>query len=173
MIGNGTAFQAEIQLEDANGFEFYTTGMLGERVPVTVRDIRLSGPCNPCNYTSTSTSAISFPRGNYTLSYRGDISESHMTGSFATPYKVEVILPPGLDVRNPLLGMISPGGEAVNGTNGTVLVTWDETRTFEMRFYDPQREELLYFFLNFWILIAIVLLLPFAFTWRKSRNKGP
>jgi hypothetical protein len=69
--------------------------------------------------------------------------------------------------------MISPGGEAVNGTNGTVLVTWNETRTFEIRFYDPQREELLYFFLNFWILIAIVMLLPFALTWRKKRRSGP
>ena len=173
VINNGSAYQAEIQLQNADGYEFYTTGILGERTPVMVRDIRLSGPCNPCNYTTSGAAGISFPLGNYTLTYQGDISESHLTGTFATPYRVEVVLPPGLDARNPLLGMISPGGEAVNGTNGTVLVTWEDTRTFELRIYDPQREELLYFFLNFWILIAIVMLLPFALTWRKKRSNGP
>ena len=34
-------------------------------------------------------------------------------------------------------------------------------RTFEIRFYDPWREKLLYLFGNFWIIIAIALLLPF------------
>jgi hypothetical protein len=64
--------------------------------------------------------------------------------------------------------MISPGGVAGPGKDGSVVVTWNETRSAEIRFYPPDREELLVWFGQFWIIIAIVLLLPFFLMRRRK-----
>jgi hypothetical protein len=39
----------------------------------------------------------------------------------------------------------------------------------DLRFYDENRETLLYLFGNFWIIIAVVLLLPFMITMRRDQ----
>jgi hypothetical protein len=81
-----------------------------------------------------------------------------------------VTLPPALSVKNPLLGMVSPGAAIISLDDGSTIVQWNETRSFELRFYDEGREELLLFFGNFWIILAIVLLIPFLMTWRRKEE---
>jgi hypothetical protein len=161
ILQNETSYQGEVELQNKDRYQFTETGMLGEMVPIQVTGVSLSGACFPCCFTWQDRSTITFPEGNYTVHFTGPIRENHLVTTYTEPYHVTMILPPGLDVRNRLLGMISPGGEAREARDGSVIVTWNETRSAEVRFYPPDRETLLIWFGQFWIIIAIVLLLPF------------
>jgi len=48
------------------------------------------------------------------------------------------------------------------------MVTGARTTAVDLRFYDKNRETILYLFGNFWIIIAIVLLVPFFLTMRRT-----
>ena len=48
------------------------------------------------------------------------------------------------------------------------LIQWNKTLSADLRFYDQERETLLYFFLQFMGIIAVVMLLPFLLTMRKN-----
>ncbi|MFA5001700.1 MAG: DUF5803 family protein [Methanolinea sp.] len=165
---NGTSYHAIIELQDTERYEFYEPGLLGDRVPLQVQDVALSGECSPCEFTWSGNSAITFTRGNYTLFFTGPLRENHLMVVFEKPRSVSISLPYGLDVRNPALGMITPGGIVLPGERNETIVAWNNTRTAEIRFYDEGRENILYFFANFWIIIAVVLLLPFLLTWRRK-----
>lgn len=167
---DGAFYEAKVRLEDAESYEFFRTGMLGERIPIKVENVSLSGECDPCTFEWNGNSIIEFELGDYTVHYRAALTENHLTSSFSEPYIVTVTLPPALSVKNPLLGMVSPGAAIVSMDDGSTLVRWNETRSFELRFYDEGREELLLFFGNFWIILAIVLLLPFLMTWRRREG---
>jgi hypothetical protein len=71
-------------------------------------------------------------------------------------------------VQNPLLAGFSPGANVTRYPDNTTIVRWDKTLSVDLRFYDQGREELLYFFLQFLGIIAVVLLLPFLITMRKA-----
>jgi len=157
-----------LDIEDAQRYDFYETGMLGERIPLTVHNITLSGDCRPCEVSREGHAAITFPKGNYTLSFSGPVCENHLLATFEVPRTVHVRIPPVFDIRNPALGMITPGGVLSAGDDGGVTVTWNATRTAEVRFYDRGREDLLYLFANIWIIIAVVMLLPFLLTRKKK-----
>ena len=168
---NGTAYQGSVQVENADRFEFAEVGMLGERIPVPVTGVSLSGDCSPCNFTWSDRSVITFPAGNYTVRYTGPITQNHLVVAFPEPYRVVVKIPPGLDVRNRILGVITPPGAVVSEQkDGSLLVTWNSTRSAELRFYPPDRELWLTWFSQFWVIIAIVLLLPFFLT--RKRKSG-
>lgn len=157
-------------MENADRFEFAEVGLLGERIPIEVSSVSLSGDCLPCTFTWSDRSVITFPAGNYTVRYTGPITQNHLVFTFQEPYKVVVRIPPGFDVRNRLLGVINPAGAVVSEEkDGSLLVTWNSTRSAELRFYPPERELWLTWFSQFWIIIAIVLLLPFFLT-RKKRD---
>lgn len=172
ILPNGTAYEANISIENATGYDFFETGPLGERVPIQVTGVRLTGPCDPCtfNRTGASNSAISFPKGNYQVYFQGPIRDYHLQGTFDRPYFVEVAVPGNYDLQNPLLGMISPGGTIIPVDNTSLVAQWNGTRSFELRFYDEGRESILYLFGNFWIIIAIVLLMPFVFSWMRKKR---
>lgn len=165
---NGTVYHAAIDLQEQERYDFYEPGFLGDRVPLKVNDVTLSGDCNPCEFAWSGNSAITFARGNYTLSFNAPLHENHFMVVFDEPRNVTISLPHGLDVRNPALGMITPGGLVLPERENGTAITWNHTKTAEIRFYDEGRESLLYIFANFWIIIAVVLLLPFLLTWRKK-----
>jgi len=144
--------------------------MLGERIPLEVENVSLSGKCDPCTFEWSGNSIISFEEGDYTVQYSAPLMENHLSSTFTEPYLVRVTLPPSLSVKNPLLGMVSPGAAIVSMDDGSTVVRWNETRSIELRFYDEGREELLLFFGNFWIILAIVLLLPFLMTWKRKKR---
>ncbi len=158
---NGTTYRGVIELRNADRYDFSETGMLGERIPVHPENVKLSGSCSPCPFNWSGTSTILFPEGNYTLSFNAPIRENHFTVQYDEPYQVWIELQQGIDIRNPLLGAMNPGAEVREGVNDSVVVKWDSTRLVDIRFYDKAREDLLYLFANFWIIIAIVMLLPF------------
>ncbi len=169
MLPNGTACSASVELVGAESFRFTEPGVLGERIPVSVTGINVSREGSPVPYESAGQSEIRFPTGNYTISYEMPIRGSHLAVLYDQPYQVEVLLPADLDVRNLLLGMVSQGGTVNASPDGSKTVTWNETYSAELRFYDANQESLLYLFGNIWLMAAVVLLLPFALTWRRRK----
>ncbi|MDO8872945.1 MAG: DUF5803 family protein [Methanoregula sp.] len=169
---NGTAYTASVEITDANRYEFAGVGFLGEKVAISVGNVNLSGNCSPCQFNWSKDwgrpSAITFLPGNYTVSYVAPLKDNTLQAGYDNQYNVSVILPAELDVRNPLLASISPGANVTRFADNTTLIQWNKIRTFEIRFYDQWREQLLYLFGNFWIIIAIVLLLPFLLIMKRS-----
>ena len=172
---NGTAYRASIQIEDASRYEFVDTGMLGEPVPLTVGDVQLFGNCSPCQFNTSGPSftsnvmALTFERGNYTVSYVSPLRDNHLQASFKSPYKVNITLPQEFTVQNPLLAGISPGANVTRFADNTTLIQWNRTMSVDLRFYDISREALLYFFLQFMAILAVVMLLPFLITMRRKK----
>ena len=144
------------------------TGMLGERVPVKVTNVTLTGTCSPSNYTWKGDTEIAFMKGNYTISYEAPLRENHLQGTFGTGYNATVILPPAFSVSNPLLAGLSHGAVVSHQGDNSTAIQWNSARSFDLRFYDAGRENLLYLFGNFWLVIAIILLLPFLLTMRRK-----
>jgi hypothetical protein len=171
---NGTAYRASIEIVDSSRFEFVDTGMLGEPVPLTVGEVQLSGNCSPCRFNQSGPSftsnvrALTFERGNYTVSYVSPLRDNHLQVSFKSPYHVNITLPQEFNVQNPLLAGMSPGANVTRFPDNTTLIQWNKTLSADLRFYDQDRETLLYFFLQFMGIIAVVMLLPFLLTMRKN-----
>jgi len=141
---------------------------MGERVPLQVEEIKVLGPSGPIEYRDMGRGTITFPEGNYTITYRAPVRDNHFVAVFDEPYSVTLVLPEGLDVKNPLIGMVSPGGVASSGPNGTTEVTWDQTAVVEVRFYTPEREILLTTFGIIWLAVALVLILPLLISRRRG-----
>jgi hypothetical protein len=165
-----------IEIADVSRYEFVDTGMLGEPSPLSVGEIQLFGNCSPCRFNQTSPSftsnvmAITFEQGNYTVSYVSPIRDNHLQASFKSPHRVNISLPQEFDVQNPLLAGISPGANITRFSNNTTLIRWNNTMAVDLRFYDQGRETLLYFFLQFMVIIAVVMLLPYLITMRKKER---
>lgn len=142
--------------------------MLGERIPQKAGNIRVVGDCSPCPFNTSGTSSITFPKGNYTILYTAAMRDYHLQTAFEHPYDVNVTLPSEFDVRNPLLAGMNPGAQITGNSDNTTTISWNRTMTIDLRFYDKNRESLLYLFGNFWIVIAIVMLVPFLITMRRK-----
>jgi hypothetical protein len=171
VLPNGSTYYGTVQVEKSTGYQFFETGPLGERIPVKVSNVSLSGECAPCTFNKSGDFAINYPEGNYTIAYQGPIRDSHLIASYDSTYNVTVSLPAGLDVRNPFLGVISPGGQARAINNTSVDIQWTGVRSVEIRFYDQPRESLLYLFGNFWLIIAFVLLTPYVLSMRRKKKE--
>lgn len=167
VLPGGTAYEATIQVTGSE-HTFWTPGMLGERVPLQVEELEVFDSAGPIEYQDAGRGVITFPEGNYTITYRAPVRDNHLVAAFDTPYSVTVALPEGVDVKNPLIGMISPGGVISTGANGTTEVAWDQIRVVETRFYTPEREILLTTFGTIWIAVALVLILPLLISRRKG-----
>jgi len=167
-LPNGTAYNASLEVINIDRFDFYDFGVLGERIPVKATDIEITGNCSPCNFTMNGPSAITFTKGNYTLFYTAPLKDYHLQEAYEEAYSVNVTIPEEFDVRNPLLAGMSPGSTIVSGPENSTTVMWNKTTSIDLRFYDKNREALLYLFANFWVIIAIVLLVPFFLTRKKK-----
>ena len=174
VLPNGTAYNASIEVTDATSYTFAGVGLMGENVPIPAGGVGLSGNCSPaCGYNWSrpwgAPSSISFPEGNYTVSYTGPLQDDNLQGVFDKPYDVNVTIPPEFDVRNPLLAGISPAANITRHADNSTTLRWNETVTFSVRFYDPGHEELLWFFLQFMgILVVVLLVIPYILSVRKT-----
>lgn len=168
ILPNGSAYLAEIQVNDTSGYTFAESGVLGERVPIKVSNVSLSGVCDTCNFTWKGDSEIAYAKGNYTLSFMGPIRDNHLVGTYDKQHDVTVNLPSNFSVTNPLLAGLSQGASVTHNPDNSTLIQWNTTKSFDLRFYDGNREALLYLFGNFWIVIAIIFLLPFLLTMKRK-----
>jgi hypothetical protein len=160
---NASSYHAVFWLENASEYAWWDLGLLGERIPLAVHNITLYSSdeaCDPCPFTPVPPNQINFDTGDYILSFDGVIHNNQLLVEFETSSTIRVHVPEELDVRNPLLGVVSPGGTIHDEPTG-LLLSWNDTRMFECRLYDPFRETLLTTFLTFWAVVAVVLLFPF------------
>ncbi len=167
---NASLYHAIFVLENASGYTWWDLGLLGERIPLVVSNITLqsqNATCDPCPFVAVPPNEITFNSGDYLLSFDGPIHNNQLQANFEEPSSVMVHVPEGLDVRNPLLGMTSPGANITEEPTG-ILLSWNDTRMVEFRTYDPFRETLLSTFLTFWAVVAVVLLFPFLLIRRKK-----
>ena len=128
-------------------------------------------PCGNCSFDWPDPYTMNFTEGNYTILYTGEILENHLQGTFDSPYNVSVTLPPGLDVRNPILGMRSSGAVITENASG-LLIVWNSTRSFEIRYYTPEREGLLLAFAALWLVGLVLVLIPYILE-RRVRGREP
>jgi hypothetical protein len=166
----GAAYSASVEVAEATGYGFWDVGPLGERIPRTVSNVSLHGACGNCSFNWVDPFTMTFTKGNYTILYTGGIMENHLQGSFDSPYRVSVDLPEGLDVRDPFLGMRSPGSEIAESDSALTIV-WNGTRSFELRFYTPERERLLLAFGVLWIAGLVLVLIPYLLSRRGPGGK--
>lgn len=167
VLPDGTAYEASIAVTGSE-HTFWMPGMLGERVPLQVEELEVLGPAGPVEYREEGRGVITFPEGNYTITYRAPVRDNHLVVAFDTPYAVTVDLPEGFDVRNPLIGMVSPGAEISTGPNGTTEIAWERIAVVEARFYTPERVILLTTFGTVWLAVALVLILPILISRRRD-----
>ena len=146
--------------------------MLGEQVPAKVSGIRLVAPNGTeAAYEDLGGSVISFPKGNYTLSFDGAIKNSELLQVYDRAYRANVTVPVGYNVTNPVLGGYSQGANVTVLPGEGTQLTWQSTREVRVRFYDPSRESLLWFFATTWAVVAIVLLFPFVLNRLARRGR--
>jgi hypothetical protein len=165
----GTAYSAAVEVSGVSEYGFWDNGPLGERIPRQVANVSLRGACGNCSFDWIDPYTMNFTEGNYTILYTGGILENHLQGSFDRPYQVSLALPPGLDVRNPLLGMRSPGS-ALRENGSSLDIGWNATRSFELRYYTPERERLLLAFGALWIVGLVLVLIPYLLSRRERRG---
>jgi hypothetical protein len=168
VLPGGDAYRGSVTLGNASEYSFWEPGMLGERVPLAVRNVTVSGAGGEnCTYTQKNRNTVAFEKGNVTVTYEAQIRENNLQLLFTEPSNVTVALPEGLDVKNPLLGRVGEGG-TVSTENNTTLIAFDRVRYVDVRFYDQTRERLLYIFGSLWLTVAVVLLFPFLLMRRRE-----
>lgn len=173
VLPNGTSYRASVEVTDAARYEFADVGFMGESVPVQVDEVQLSGNCSPCRYNWSrpwgGPAAIVFEKGNYTVSFLAPLRDNNLQAAYLRPYNVTVTLPQEFDVRNPLLAGLSQGANVTRHADNTTTVEWKKTPSFNVRFYTPEREELLWFFLQFMgILILVLVIIPYVLSMKKQ-----
>lgn len=117
-----------------------------------------------------SKSKVTFPKGNYTLTYTQDISDKTVYAKFPAGYSVKVYLPAKYHTGHPVLGTVSSGGVISQSDRegfGT-MVTYANTKTVEVKFYEQGRDLWLYGFIGIW---AVVLLVVYA-RYRMYKNRS-
>lgn len=142
-------------------------------MPLAVGEISLTADGSPASFNESSPwgrpQAITFTKGNYTISYIAPLRDNHLQGVFTKPYNVTVSLPGEFDIRNPLLAGLSTGANVTRSSGNTTLVQWNRSFTFDLRFYDETREQLLYFFLQFMgILVVVLIVIPYILSLKRS-----
>jgi hypothetical protein len=170
---NGTAYRATIEITDTARYEFADIGFMGENVPVTVSDVQLFSNGTPVGFNRSSPwgqpQALTFVKGNYTISFSAPLRDNHLQGVFEKPYHVNVTIPKEFDVRNPLLAGLSTGANVTRFSDNSTVVQWNKSYSFDLRFYDSTREELLFFFLQFMgILVLVLVIIPYVLSLKKS-----
>jgi len=167
VLPDGTAYEAMIEVS-GDTYALWTPGLLGERVPLQVEDLEVFGQNGAVEYREERRGVITFPEGNYTISYRVPVKNNQFVAAFDEPYNVTVLLPSGFEVDNPLIGMVSTGGVVSQRPNGTTEITWEGAMVVEVRFYTLEREILLTTFGTMWLVVAFILIFPFFFSRRRG-----
>jgi hypothetical protein len=162
-----------VDITGASEYVFANIGIMGENVPVQAGNVQLAGNCSPCSYNWSrpwgAPASITFAKGNYTVSFTEPLQDNTLEGTFDSPYQVNVTIPEEFDVQNPLLAGISQGATVTRHEDNTTTVQWNDTVSFNVRFYDAGQEELLWFFLQFMgILVLVLVVIPWLLSMKKA-----
>jgi hypothetical protein len=170
---NGTAYHATIEITDTERYKFSDMGFMGEDVPLNVGEVQLFSNGHPAPYNWSkpwgAPSSISYPKGNYTISFIAPLKDNTLNAVFTKPYNVSVMLPQNFSVANPILAGVSNGANITNTPDNTTTITWTKAYTFELRFYSQSQQDILFFFLQFMgILVVVLVVIPYVLSMRQG-----
>jgi hypothetical protein len=157
---DGKGYSAVVLVNNTDRYELIQPGMVGERIPLETKNLTVRNETDILSLTP-DRGILTFPRGNYSISYEAMVNANTMQFLFTEPANVTVSIPRPFMVTNPLLTSIQPSGSKLEEGNTTTNISWKQVRSIEIRYYDKGQEHLLYLFAQFWLIIAVVLLLPF------------
>lgn len=174
VLPGGDAYQGAVTLVNESEYSFWKPGLLGETIPLEVRDVTVSGECGTnCTYTWKDKNTVSFEQGNVTVRYESDVKNRDLQILMTESSNITVTLPEGLQVSNPIIGWTSTGAEVDEEEDGTSTIRWEKARYAEVRYYDPGQEQLLYIFGSIWVTVAVVLLFPYLLLRRQRPPEIP
>lgn len=157
---DGKRYYAAVVVNNTDRYELIQPGMVGERIPLETKNLTIRNETSPLTLTP-DRGILTFPKGNYSIAYESAVTSNTMQFLFTEPTNVTVSIPHPFMVTNPLLTSIQPSGSKLKEGNNTTNISWNQVRSVEIRYYDEGQEHLLFLFAQFWLIIAVVLLLPF------------
>ncbi len=154
---DGTVLTANAALINQSTFLLVKPGFLGEEVALSVNNLTIQNESGVVEFTQNGKT-VSFPAGNYTLNYSVKIENGLVYLKYAEPYNVSVYLPERFQTGHLILGTVSNGGVVSSSDNSSYgsMVTFEDTTTASLTFYDDVREPLLYIFLGIWGVVFII-----------------
>ena len=149
---NGTVLYAEAEFFGSS-YLLVTPGILGEDVALeTVSSLTLVSDDGTVVEPKNTKGTLTFPEGNYTLTYEVPISAGFVYAKFPEFFDVTVTLPKPYTTGNKILGTVSSGGIIKEDAEKTV-VTFNQTKVASLTFYEDNREPILYAFLAGWLFV--------------------
>ena len=159
---NGTVLYVEAEFFGSS-YLLVTPGILGEDVALeTVSSLTLISEDGTVVEPKNTKGTLTFPEGNYTLTYEVPISAGFVYAKFPEFFDVTVTLPKPYTTGNKILGTVSSGGIIKEDAEKTV-VTFNQTKVASLTFYEDNREPILYAFLAGWLVIL-------ALAWMRYRK---
>ena len=161
-------------IHDTERYTFADMGFMGEDVPLAVGEVELSHDGEPAEFNWSrpwgAPSSIGFAKGNYTVSFTAPLRDNTLKAVYKKPYNVSVTIPQNFSVENPLLAGLSNGANVTRHTDNTTTVSWTNTPMFELRFYSPGQQDLLFIFFQFMAILTVVLVvIPYVLSFRKDQ----
>jgi len=157
---DGKQYSAIILVNNSDRFDLVQPGMVGERIPLDVKNLSVRNETEEVS-VKPDRGVLTFSIGNYTIRYDAPVTSNTLQYLFTEPANVSVTLPNPYLVGNPLLTSLQPSGSEITEGNNSTTVKWSDVRSVELRFYDEGQEQLLFLFAQIWLIIAVVLLIPF------------
>lgn len=166
---NGTVLYAEAAFFGSS-YLLVMPGILGEDVAAEgVYNLVLTAEDGTVVEPKNTKGTLTFPEGNYTLTYSLPISGGFVYAKFPTAYDVTVTLPEPYTTGHLILGTVSSGGVILKEDDKTV-VTFNQTKALSLTFYEENREPILYLFLAGWLVVFALAYLRYRKI-KKSRLK--
>ena len=159
---NGSVLFAEARFSGSS-YLLVTPGILGEDVELeTVSNLTLVSEDGTVVEPKNTKGTLTFPEGNYTLTYEVPISAGFVYAKFPEFFDVTVTLPKPYTTGHYILGTVSSGGVVSKDAESTV-VTFNQTKAVSLTFYEENREPVLYAFLAGWLVV-------FVLAWMRYRK---
>ena len=149
---NGSVLYAEAKFSGSS-YLLVMPRLLGEDVALEdVRNLTLTDENGTVVEPKNTKGTLTFPEGNYTLTYSLPITSGFVYAKFPTAYNVTVTLPEPYTTGHLILGTVSGGG-VISADAEQTVVTFTQTKAVSLTFYEENREMILYAFLAGWLVV--------------------
>ena len=151
-------------------------GFLGETVAAEVANVTITSfddPVSVVTYTE-KRGEYQFPPGNYSISYDAPVIANGISLSFIDPVDITATFPPGADLSNRMLATIHPMTSSLEiMPNNSTVAIWNNVRSMSVRFSDENQVQLLWLFVQFLAIVAVIMLMPFFLAPKGEKMKIP
>lgn len=149
---NGTLVTASASLIDAESYLLVMPGILGEDVALEkVSNLTLINETGVTVEPKNSKGVLTFPKGNYTLTYTFPVVDGYIHQKFPTDYSARVTLPNPYTTGHLIMGTAGDG--VVTKNENSTVVTFNKTKSISIKIYEDNRVPILYLFLAGWVVI--------------------